>query len=148
MAPRLYTSLAGPSRSSRPAACSGLMNCRRADRRARQRLGRPAGRRRDQRRLRVLGRAGSRLTDRLGQAPVHHQGLAVLAQHDVARLQVAVQHPAAVGVRDRVADVEEAAQQLPQREHALARIAIAGSSARWNRSIASLRLSPWISRIA
>ena len=40
----------------------------------------------------------------LGQAPVHHQRLAVLAQHHVARLQVAVEDPPAVGVGHRVAD--------------------------------------------
>ena len=48
--------------------------------------------------------------DRLGQAPVDHQRLTVVAQHDVARLQIAVQHPAAVGVADRIADVQEPSQ--------------------------------------
>ena len=43
----------------------------------------------------------------LGQAPVHHQRLAVLADDDVRRLDVAVQHAAAVGVVDGVADVDE-----------------------------------------
>ena len=50
----------------------------------------------------------------LGQAPVDHQRLAVLADDDVARLDVAVQHAAAVGVVDRVADVDEPPQQLAQ----------------------------------
>ena len=55
-----------------------------------------------------------RAAHRLGQAPVDDQGLAVLADDDVARLQVAVQHAAAVRVLDRVADVEKPPQQLPQ----------------------------------
>ena len=51
---------------------------------------------------------------RLGQAPVDHQRLAVLADDDVARLDVAVQDAAAVGVVDRVADVDEPPQELAQ----------------------------------
>ena len=54
-----------------------------------------------------------RRADDLGQAPVHHQRLAVVAQHDVRRLQVAVHDAPAVGVVDGVADVDEPAQQLP-----------------------------------
>ena len=50
----------------------------------------------------------------LGQAPVDHQRLAVLADDDVARLDVAVQHAAAVGVIDGIADVHEAAEKLAQ----------------------------------
>ena len=106
-------SVAGPSSSSRPAACSGDMyagvpsawpntvaddsppdrGCSVASPRARSpRI--PA--------------------DRFGQAPVDDQRLAVLAEHDVARLQVAVQDAAAVGVGDRVADVDEPPEQLPE----------------------------------
>ena len=61
--------------------------------------------------------------DRLGQAPIDDQRLAVGAQHDVRRLQVPVQHPAAVREIHRVADVEEMPQQLPQRQDPLARVA-------------------------
>ena len=57
-------------------------------------------------------RPGSAAAHRLGQAPVDHQGLAVLADDDVARLDVAVQDAPAVGVVDRVADVDEPPQQL------------------------------------
>ena len=86
--------------------------------------------------------------DDLGQAPVDDQRLAVLAEHDVARLQVAVQHAAAVGVGDRVADVEEPPQQPPQGQRPLAGVALRVPSASWNRSIASLRLSPLMNRMA
>ena len=48
--------------------------------------------------------------DGLGQAPVHYQRLAVQVQHDVGRLDVAVNHPARVGVIDGVADIEEATE--------------------------------------
>ena len=52
----------------------------------------------------------------LGQAPIDHQRLAVLAEHDVARLQVAVQHAAAVGVGDGVAHVHESPEELAEGE--------------------------------
>ena len=58
--------------------------------------------------------AGSARPSGLGQAPVDHQRLAVLADDHVARLDVAVQHAPAVGVVDRVADVDEPPQELPQ----------------------------------
>ena len=80
--------------------------------------------------------------DDLGQSPVDHQGLAVGAQHDIGRLQVAMDHAPAVGVGDRVADVDEPAQELAEGQGALGRIAAECASARWNRSMASLRLSP------
>ena len=52
------------------------------------------------------------------QAPVHHQHLAELADHEVVGLEIAVHHPAAVGERDRLADaregVEEAAERPPR----------------------------------
>jgi len=69
------------------------------------------------------GRCGLRPAQTLGQAPVDHQGLAVLAEHDVARLQVAVEDAPAVGVVDRVTDVEEPPQQLQQRQGPLTGIA-------------------------
>ena len=65
----------------------------------------------------------ARLPDRLGQAPVDDQGLAIGAEHDVAGLDVAVQHPPAMCVRHRVAHADEASQQLPQPQDALAPIA-------------------------
>ena len=61
---------------------------------------------------------------RLGQAPVDDQRLAVLADDDVGRLDVAVEHAAAVGVVDRVADVDEPPQELAQRQRAPARVVL------------------------
>ena len=52
------------------------------------------------------------LARRLGQTPIHDERLAVLAEHNVARLQIPVQHAATVRVLDGVADIDEAAQQL------------------------------------
>ena len=78
-----------------------------------------------------LGRAGQKrplarrrvgLAGRLGQTPVDHQRLAVLAHDHVARLDVAVQHPARVGVADRVAHVHEPPQELAQLQRPAARI--------------------------
>ena len=91
---------------------------------------------------------GSDVPDRLGQAPVDHQRLAVLAEHDVARLEVAVQHAPAVGVGDRVADVDEPPQQLAQRQRPLAGVGLAAIASAWNAAIASLRLSPRMNRMA
>ncbi len=71
---------------------------------------------------RPLARAGLGLAGGLGQAPVDDQRLAVLADDDVARLQVAVQDAPAVGVVDRVADVQEAAEELAQFQRAPAGI--------------------------
>ena len=48
----------------------------------------------------------------LGQPPVEDQRLAEGADHDVARLQVPVQHSAAIGIVHHVADVEEPREQL------------------------------------
>ena len=61
-----------------------------------------------------LRRSEVALADHLGQPPVDDQRLAVTPQHDIGRLQVAVQNAAAMGVVDGVADVEEAAEQLPE----------------------------------
>ena len=52
--------------------------------------------------------------EHLGQAPVDDQRLVVRAEQHVGRLQIAVQHPPAVGIGHRVADAHEPAQQLPQ----------------------------------
>ncbi len=59
-------------------------------------------------------------TCRLGQPPVDHQRLTVLADDDVAGLDVAMEHAAAVRVLDGVADVEKSEQQFTQFERALA----------------------------
>ena len=86
---------------------------------ARQRLGRSAGGQRDERPL-ARGGAGVGQTRGLGQPPIDHQRLAVLADDHVGRLDVAVQDSAAVGVVDRVADVGEPPQQLAQPERVAA----------------------------
>ncbi len=62
---------------------------------------------------------------RLCQAPVDDQRLAVLADDDVGRLEVAVQHAAAVCVVDRVADVGESPQEPAQLERPSARVTLA-----------------------
>ena len=67
----------------------------------------------------------SLVADHLRQSPVDDQRLAVRAQHDVRRLQVPVQHPAAVGVVDCVADVEKPADQLPELDAPLRPCALA-----------------------
>ena len=113
-------------------------------RRAGQRLGAAAGRARHEHSL--LG-AGLGLAGGLGQAPVHHQRLAMLAHDDVARLEVAVQHAPAVGVVDGVADVHESPQQLAQLQRPPAGVFFSVSSA-WKCSMASLRLSPRMNRMA
>ena len=85
--------------------------------------------------------------DDLGEPPVDHQGLAVRAEHDVGGLEIAVDHAPAVGVGHRVADVEEPSEQRLQGAGALAGREPAGYAA-WNPAMASLRLSPRMSRIA
>ncbi len=94
---------------------------RRAQRGAHHGLRRGADRVRDQRafaRLRPQGRL-QRLAHRLGQTPVNHQCLAVFAEHDVARLQIPVQHATAMSIGDRIADIDESPQQRAQRQCAL-----------------------------
>ena len=46
------------------------------------------------------------------QAPVHHQHFAVVAEHDVFRLQVAMNHAAGVGEGHRVGHAQQDAQVL------------------------------------
>ena len=84
---------------------------------------------------------------RLGQPPVHHQRLAVLAHDDVGRLDVAVDHAAAVGVVDGVADIGESPQELAQLQRPAAGSLVSASSS-WNRAIASLSESPLMNRMA
>jgi hypothetical protein len=86
---------------------------RRAQGAARQRRGRPAPGGRDQCALAAL-LAGLDPAHRLGQPPVDHQRLAVLADDDIARLDVAVQDATAVRVVDRITDVGEPPQELAQ----------------------------------
>ena len=63
------------------------------------------------------GEAVALVVDAAGQAPVHHQDLAELADHEVVGLEVAVHHAAAVGEGHGLADagegVEEAAERPP-----------------------------------
>ena len=54
--------------------------------------------------------------DDLGQAPVQDDHLAEVAQDDVLPLQVAVDHPPRVGVRQRVADADEGVEQRDEVE--------------------------------
>ena len=69
------------------------------------------------RRFRLLDFAG-RISHRVGgrqdplcDAPVQHEGLAILAEHDVVRLDIAMDDAAAVGEGDGLAEVDENGQQ-------------------------------------
>ena len=59
----------------------------------------------------------------LGQSPVDDQRLTVLAEHDVARFEIAVQHALAVSEAHCLTDVRETPQQLAERQSPLAGIA-------------------------
>ena len=111
--PRAKTSQRSSSRSTSPRACSGAMYdgvpitlpaCDRS------RIGPPPLRAVaiTVSRVACLARGGvvghAALRQDLGQAPVHHLHLAERADHDVRRLQVAMDHAAGVGVGDRLAD--------------------------------------------
>ncbi len=78
-----------------------------------------------------MRRAAVGPAQRLGQTPVDHQRLAVLADDDVARLDVAMEHAPAMGVVDGIADVGEPAQQPAQlqRPAGFRRITIASGPA-------------------
>src|SRR5262249_18096180 len=54
--------------------------------------------------------------------PIDDDRLAEFAEHDIGGLQIAMQHAATMRVGDGVAHVDEAAQQLPKGEPALAGI--------------------------
>jgi len=58
-----------------------------------------------------LSRNQRRPINRLGQTPIDHQRFAIRAQHDVARIQIAVQYAPTVGVGHGIAHVHEPAQQ-------------------------------------
>ena len=124
MRPRLKMSLAGPA--GWPLACSGLMYCGVprtvpvAVRSSGDGLGDGAS---------SSGSLTRTVTvEWFGQAPVHDQGLAVRAQHDVRRLQVAVYDPLVVGIGHRVADRDELLEQAAELQAPLAGIAAEGSS--------------------
>ena len=90
---------------------------RRANRRALLGMSGRAERRTGRIRLELpMSSAGmsSCLADHLGEPPVDDQGLAIRSQHDVGRLQVAVQHLPAVGEIDGVANVEKPPEQQPK----------------------------------
>ena len=57
-----------------------------------------------------------RISQKLRQAPIHHQNLAILADHDVFRLQVPVQDFLAVREGHRVAHLAENREQVRQRK--------------------------------
>ncbi len=52
--------------------------------------------------------------EQLGQAPVHDQRFAILAEHDICRLQVAMDHPFGVGESQGVADLLKNREQRAQ----------------------------------
>jgi hypothetical protein len=60
------------------------------------------------------------LLEDLGYAPVADQGLAVLTDDDIVRLDVAVEHATAVGVLDGIARVEEVAEEFAKGERGCA----------------------------
>ena len=91
---------------------------------------------------RAQGGLGGRLrgrvvaADDLGQSPVDHERLAVGAQQDVRGLEVAMDHAAAMGIGDRVADVDEPAQELAEGQGSSGRdqfdsVSASGGSRRW-----------------
>ena len=57
---------------------------------------------------------------RPGQSPIDHQRLAVLAEHNIAGLDVPMQHSPAVRILDGTTDVQKTAQQLVELERTLA----------------------------
>src|SRR5262249_55186325 len=63
-----------------------------------------------------------RIALRLGNAPIDYQRLSKPAEHDVLRLQVAMNDAAAMGVRNGIAGVDQALQQPAKRDLALARL--------------------------
>ena len=65
-------------------------------------------------RLVVRGRLGLAARGQsLGEPPVHHLHFAEGPDHDVGRLQVAVDDPVGVGVADRLAELLEDGQESP-----------------------------------
>jgi len=60
----------------------------------------------------ILRRGRLRAADLFSDAPVHHQHLSEGSEHDVLRLEVAVQDASGVGEGDGVADLPEQMQPL------------------------------------
>ncbi len=81
------------------------------------------------------------LIHELGQAPVDDEGLTMQPEHDVTRLQVAMEDPLAVGVVDGVADVVEPPQQGRATRPTRSPGAWIGSTEEWNRSMAAASVS-------
>ncbi len=85
---------------------------RRAEGRAGNRFASAAGRRRTSRRFGTrLNGAGFVPADDLRQAPVNDQRLAIRTKQDVPGLDVTVKYTTAMGIGDRVANVQEARQE-------------------------------------
>ena len=59
------------------------------------------------------------ILDPLGKAEIHHLHVALLGQHDVRRLQIAVQKPAGVGFLERFGDLSRHSQGIGQRQGAI-----------------------------
>ena len=120
---------------------------RRAQRRAGQRIGRSRWPRRASASARPTADPGPP-SRRLGQAPVDDERLAIFADDDVGRLDIAVEHAPAVGVVDGVADVDEPAQQLAQAPASAGPGRRSSLRSAWKAPMASLRLSPRMNRMA
>ncbi len=108
---------ARPEQVESPFGLLGAHVGRRAQGRSGECVARPAGRSGPQRRLgaRIAGRWLAPADD-LRQAPVDHQGLAIGTEQDITRLDVAMEHTPAVGVGDRIADIQKATEQPAQGE--------------------------------
>ena len=64
----------------------------------------------------TIGRTFQRLLHSLGfgQTPVDDERLAVSTEHDIARLQIPMQHLSTVGIADRVADIDQPIDQIAE----------------------------------
>jgi hypothetical protein len=60
--------------------------------------------------------AAVRATEDLRQTPVHDEDLAIVADHDVGGLEVAVHDAAGMGKGHAVADLEEDLEEIGKRE--------------------------------
>ncbi len=58
--------------------------------------------------------------DNLGEAPVDDEGLAVRAEHDVRRFEIAMDHTSAVRIGHGIAHDEESGEQMAHGQHPLA----------------------------
>ncbi len=86
--------------------------------------------------------------DDLHQAPVENERLSVRTQHDVARREVTVHQTATVRIRDGVANVEYPAKQFMQFQRSFTGTAMEFLVFCVEPRISSLKLEPWISRMA